>query len=53
MGLLTALASFASDLSQFYWFLSGFWNALPIVVRLLVYIAFGGSLLIGILRLFL
>ena len=53
MGLLTALTSFASDLSQFYWFLAEFWNALPIVIRLLVYIAFGGALLIGIFRLML
>jgi hypothetical protein len=52
MGLLTTFTSFLSDLSQFYWFVSGFWSALPIVVRLLIYVSFGGSLLYAIFRIF-
>ncbi len=53
MGVLIAFASFMEDIQILFDFFSGFWNALPIVLRLLVSCAFGAVLLIGIYRIIL
>lgn len=52
MGLLSGFTNLVADLSSFFWFLSGFWSALPIVVRLLIYVSFGGSLIFALFKFF-
>lgn len=52
MGLLDSFQALLPELQEFFAFLGGFWAALPLVIRLLCYLSFGGVLTFAILKVF-
>lgn len=53
MGVMTGISQLFSDLGSCMSFFAGMFGLLPLAVKLLIYFAFGGVVLLGLMQMFL